>query len=98
MTIERRKVKEKAKKIECLLCGKTYLKHTGMQSHMRTKHNIGMKKGETWQYFAERAKSPKRKKTMKRTTVTPDMQYIEVPAIIRIPISMGPIQIVSIET
>ena len=82
---------------KCKLCDKTTKSQNGLLYHLRSKHpkQPGCRKGVNWEYVGGDG-TPKKKKPQQRT-IAPDMQYIEVPAIIRIPVSMGPIQIVAID-
>jgi len=84
------------KELKCLICGKITKSYNGMLYHLRNKHaQAHMQKGVNWE--CEKQPIPRAKKKSK-PVIVPNMQYIEVPAIIRIPISMGPIQIVSTDT
>ena len=87
---------KKEPKLKCLLCQKITKSNSNMLYHLKTEHGEKMLKGTNWECVGHASKgSPKKKKSPKVTA--PNMQYIEVPAIIRIPITMGPIQLVSIE-
>lgn len=92
-------------KVRCTLCDKKML-GSGLGSHMSRVHHKKGVRGVNYVTVAKRGASvekpqkhgsPKKTGRGNKTVLGPDMQYIEVPAILRIPISMGPIQIVSLD-
>ena len=98
--------------IECLLCHQILRGKRALGPHFRKHKGYNWDDnciGKTWSYTKKKGRNKKRpygsistkkykqKKRQKSKSIMPEMQYIDVPAIIRIPISMGPIQIVSIE-
>lgn len=80
----------------CLECG--YLFATqGLARHMVAAHRKRPKLHKNYEEITPTDITPKEKPRRKQTIVMPNAQYIDVPAIIRIPVQMGPIQILSIE-
>jgi len=98
--------------IECLLCHQILRGQRALGPHFKKHEGYNYEdeqKGKTWEYTSKKAKTPfrkynpesekkyKQKLKRGRKIIAPNMQYIDVPAIIRIPISLGQVQIVSIE-
>ena len=92
----------------CLTCGKHKNNYHSMQYHLKTKHkNKKIQQGTDWMYWKDAGKQPypnielarseladtKTKTKTKPQVITPDMQYIDIPIILRVPISLGQVQI-----
>jgi len=81
----------------CLHCGKFCNTYNSMVYHMKRTHSVkGMRKDRDWRHGKEGLSthltntSPKPSKPQ---IITPDMQYIDIPIILRVPISLGQVQI-----
>lgn len=86
--------RDDTKGYKCLHCGKVTKTHNGMWYHLRNKHDEKTKRGENYEIVGgEKIVQSKQKKKI----IAPNLQYVEVPAIIRIPVHLGQVQIVSID-
>lgn len=85
----------------CMLCKEVKATQSVMSNHLRTKHKQKMKIGKNWEWTEKPAtkqkqKNGKRKYSKRKPTAT-TQQYIDIQAIIRIPIAIGRVQILARE-
>lgn len=99
-------VGKKGNQCKCLICGEVKTTQNAMLYHLRTQHNKKMKKGTTWEYSTKTKKKTKKAKSKKQhllippskiPTITPNTKYIEITAVLRIPISIGQVEIIAAE-
>ena len=97
---------KKDNRCKCMICGEVKATQNAMLYHLRTQHNEKMRKGTTWNYCTLTKKKKAKKKTKKQhlniptskiPTITPSTKYIEIQAVLRIPISIGQVEIIAAE-
>lgn len=79
--------------VECLHCGIVYKSINSIYTHAK-KHDIHkVTKGKDWRYLPKRAN---KKTEPKKVALTPETQFIDIPIVLRIPLTIGKAQIVNI--
>lgn len=85
---------DKTHNLKCLICNEVKTSQNAMLYHLRKKHKQKkMKIGVNWKWVKSTKKL--KKKTTKKKIETPTTQYIDIQAIIRIPVSIGRVQILA---
>lgn len=79
---------------KCKLCNKSYDKMNSITSHLRNVHKQGMKAGINWERSTGETKKVAKQK---RQIIVPEMKYIDIPVTLRIPLTLGQVQIISME-
>ena len=96
---ERKCVMSKGKKVnyKCLKCEKIYTSYNSMWVHLKTTHKKKMVRDKTYTIIPVKMPDTKKRSTNKHQPplIVPQSNYIDVAAIIRIPISLGQVQILA---
>jgi len=90
---------------KCLICGRVYSGHKSIASHLRTKHHTSQQIGTTYEKTTLKPSPPLKTKTRKPRTDTAkkkivrptgsNQKYIETLLKIRIPITVGEVEIIA---
>lgn len=79
---------------KCKLCNKSYDNMSSITSHLRNVHKQGTKAGINWERSTGETKKVAKQK---RQIIVPEMKYIDIPVTLRIPLTLGQVQIISTE-
>jgi len=103
-TAHKAKQKYIERQCRCKICGAIMLRR-GIYTHLKIKHGKAGSKEEFYEILQERkleSKIPSLPKeivpnTQTRTLITPEVKYIDIPVVLRIPLTLGSIQILAQE-
>lgn len=89
---------------KCLICGEIKKTQNSMLYHLRSAHNKKMKIGKTWKWTKKKASAKtvknekkKAKKKVVKKVIASESKYIDIQMVLRVPITVGQVQILAIE-
>ncbi|KON32546.1 hypothetical protein AC477_02860 [miscellaneous Crenarchaeota group-1 archaeon SG8-32-1] len=86
--------KEK-KAAKCLHCGKIFKTQNSIYMHGKVHGLVSVQKGKDWKYVETKKANGEVKQKTK--IITPEARFIDVPVVLRIPLTLGVAQIVALE-